>query len=90
MGHIPRAVHPATYLMVCSGRCGVVSIGVKSNFPQQFSQEVALMETPKAPDAAGEMTLIGKLVVIKGELSCSEDLYKEGHVEGSIDPKETA
>jgi cytoskeletal protein CcmA (bactofilin family) len=46
------------------------------------------METPKAPDTArGEMTLIGKSVVIKGELSCSEDLYIDGQVEGAIDPK---
>jgi cytoskeletal protein CcmA (bactofilin family) len=46
------------------------------------------METPKAPDAArGEVTLIGKSVVIKGELSCSEDLYIDGQVEGTIDAK---
>jgi cytoskeletal protein CcmA (bactofilin family) len=46
------------------------------------------METPKAPDIArGGMTLIGKSVVIKGELSCSEDLYIDGQVEGTIDPK---
>jgi cytoskeletal protein CcmA (bactofilin family) len=46
------------------------------------------METPKAPDAArGEVTLIGKSVVIKRELSCSEDLYIDGQVEGTIDPK---
>jgi len=45
------------------------------------------METPKVPDAAGEMTLIGKSVVIKGEISCSEDLYIDGEVEGIIDPK---
>ncbi len=46
------------------------------------------METPKAPDnARGEMTFIGKSVVIKGELSCSEDLYIDGQVEGTIDPK---
>ena len=46
------------------------------------------METPKAPDTArGEMILIGKSVVIKGELSCGEDLYIDGQVEGSIDPK---
>ena len=46
------------------------------------------METPKAPDTAGaEMTLIGKSVVIKGELSCGEDLYIDGQVEGTIDPK---
>ena len=46
------------------------------------------METPKAPDTArGEMILIGKSVVIKGELSCGEDLYIDGQVEGTIDPK---
>ena len=46
------------------------------------------METPKAPDAArGEMIVIGQSVVIKGELSCSEDLYIDGQVEGTIDPK---
>jgi cytoskeletal protein CcmA (bactofilin family) len=46
------------------------------------------METPKAPDTArAEMTFIGKSVVIKGELSCSEDLYIDGQVEGTIDPK---
>ena len=28
------------------------------------------METPKPPDTAPEITLIGKSVVIKGELSC--------------------
>jgi len=46
------------------------------------------METPKAPDAArGEMIFIGQSVVIKGELSCGEDLYIDGQVEGTIDPK---
>ena len=46
------------------------------------------METPKAPETArGEMIVIGKSFVIKGELSCSEDLYIDGQVEGSIDPK---
>jgi cytoskeletal protein CcmA (bactofilin family) len=46
------------------------------------------METLKAPDITrGEMTRIGKSVVIKGELSCSEDLYIDGQVEGTIDPK---
>jgi cytoskeletal protein CcmA (bactofilin family) len=46
------------------------------------------METPKTPDTArGEMTLIGKSIVIKGELSCGEDLYIDGLVEGTIDPK---
>ena len=46
------------------------------------------METPKAPETArGEMTLIGKSIVIRGELSCGEDLYIDGEVEGVIDPK---
>src|SRR6266852_2895881 len=71
-----------------SARCGVASIGVKSTFPQQFSQEVALMETPKVPDTArSEMSLIGESVVIRGELSCSEDLYIGGQVEGAIELK---
>ena len=38
------------------------------------------METPKT-----EFAHIGKSVIIKGELSGSEDLYIDGHVEGSIE-----
>ena len=34
-----------------------------------------------------QMTYIGKSVVIKGEVSCGEDLYIDGQVEGSVDPK---
>jgi len=34
-----------------------------------------------------QMTYIGKSLVIKGELSCGEDLYIDGHVEGTVDPK---
>jgi len=46
------------------------------------------METLKAPDTTrGETTRIGKSIVIKGELSCGEDLYIDGQVEGTIDPK---
>jgi cytoskeletal protein CcmA (bactofilin family) len=46
------------------------------------------METPKVPDTARtEMSLIGESVVIKGELSCSEDLYIGGQVEGAIELK---
>jgi cytoskeletal protein CcmA (bactofilin family) len=46
------------------------------------------METPKAPATPrGETTLIGPSMVIKGELSCGEDLSIEGQVEGTIDPK---
>ena len=46
------------------------------------------METTKAPETPRvETTLIGPSMVIKGELSCSEDLYIDGQVEGVIDPK---
>ena len=45
------------------------------------------METPKPPHTASEMTLISKSVAIKGEVSCNEDLYIDGQVEGTIDPK---
>jgi cytoskeletal protein CcmA (bactofilin family) len=46
------------------------------------------METTNLPGVAHErMTLIGKSLVIKGELSCSEELYVDGEVEGVIDPK---
>jgi cytoskeletal protein CcmA (bactofilin family) len=46
------------------------------------------METPKAPETPrGKTTLIGPSMVIRGELSCSEDLYIDGQVEGVIDPK---
>ena len=38
------------------------------------------METPKT----AEFAHIGKSVIIKGELSGSEDLYVDGQVEGTI------
>jgi cytoskeletal protein CcmA (bactofilin family) len=44
------------------------------------------MEAPKPPDIAG-MILIGKSFVIKGQFSCEGDLYIDGQVEGSVDPK---
>ena len=44
------------------------------------------METPKSPDTArADLANIGKSVVIKGELSGSEDLYLDGQVDGSIE-----
>lgn len=46
------------------------------------------MEIGKTPDyVRGEMANIGKSVVIKGELSGSEDLFIDGQVEGSIELK---
>ena len=44
------------------------------------------MDTPKPLDPSrAETAHIGKSVVIKGDLSGSEDLYFDGEVEGSID-----
>jgi len=39
---------------------------------------------------AREVAQIGKSVIIKGELSGSEDLYLDGEVEGSIELKQNA
>ncbi len=44
-----------------------------------------MVEIPKSFDARNEMAHIGKAVVIKGELSGSEDLYLDGEVEGNIE-----
>lgn len=43
------------------------------------------MDTPKFNDSRTELAHIGKSVVIKGELSGSEDLYLDGEVEGTIE-----
>src|SRR4051812_36362629 len=43
---------------------------------------------PRAQTFGRDMVNIGKSVVIKGELSGSEDLTIEGHVEGRIDLKD--
>jgi cytoskeletal protein CcmA (bactofilin family) len=43
--------------------------------------EAKAMDAPKT----GDFAHIGKSVVVKGELSGSEDLYVDGNVEGSIE-----
>jgi cytoskeletal protein CcmA (bactofilin family) len=44
------------------------------------------METSKPTDSArSEVAHIGKSVVVRGELSGSEDLYLDGEVEGSVE-----
>lgn len=45
------------------------------------------IETPRT-DYRAEVAHIGKSVVVKGELSGSEDLYLDGEVEGSIELRE--
>lgn len=48
-----------------------------------------MMEAPRAMEATrNEIAHIGKSVLVKGELSGSEDLYLDGEVEGSIDLRE--
>jgi cytoskeletal protein CcmA (bactofilin family) len=48
----------------------------------------SFMETPKISDSyRADVAHIGKSVLVKGELSGSEDLYLDGEVEGSIDLK---
>lgn len=45
------------------------------------------MEAPKGENYRADVAHIGKSVLVKGELSGSEDLYLDGEVEGSIDLK---
>src|SRR5512144_2867783 len=49
------------------------------------SKEARPMEIPKSHETRSEVAHIGKSVVIKGELSGSEDLYLDGEVEGTIE-----
>jgi cytoskeletal protein CcmA (bactofilin family) len=49
-------------------------------------KEVGPVESPKpVNEYRGEVAHIGKSVVVKGELSGSEDLYLDGEVEGSVE-----
>ncbi|MGI9103041.1 MAG: bactofilin family protein [Terriglobales bacterium] len=51
-------------------------------------KETRPVEYPKPNlDARTEVAHIGKSVLVKGELSGSEDLYLDGEVEGSVDLK---
>lgn len=55
--------------------------------PVVAPKEVRPMETPKTESFRADVAHIGKSVVVKGELSGSEDLYLDGEVEGSIELK---
>jgi cytoskeletal protein CcmA (bactofilin family) len=50
-----------------------------------IKKEIAPMETPKPENFRADVAHIGKSVLVKGELSGSEDLYLDGEVEGSIE-----
>ena len=49
------------------------------------AREVRSVETPKMENYRSDVAHIGKSVIVKGELSGSEDLYLDGEVEGSIE-----
>src|SRR3954464_4392535 len=46
---------------------------------------VRTVETPRMENYKSDVAHIGKSVIVKGELSGSEDLYLDGEVEGSIE-----
>src|ERR1700685_2777384 len=54
---------------------------VNSRRTEREERKAQTMDAPKA----GEFAHIGKSVVIKGELSGSEDLYVDGNVDGKIE-----
>src|SRR5258707_5851071 len=58
--------------------------------PPAAAPTVTVKETPARPSDPfrADVAHIGKSVLIKGELSGSEDLYLDGEVEGSIDLRE--
>src|SRR5437868_14189617 len=59
------------------------------NVMNAATKEVRPMEIPKSNDNyRADVAHIGKSVLIKGELSGSEDLYLDGEVEGNILLKE--
>lgn len=45
------------------------------------------MEAAKPSSDIAGMILIGKSFVIRGQVSCDGDLYIDGQVEGSVDPR---
>ncbi|HUS19548.1 MAG TPA: polymer-forming cytoskeletal protein [Terriglobales bacterium] len=57
--------------------------------PPEIKKEFRPMEPVKSADSfRADVAHIGKSVLVKGELSGSEDLYLDGEVEGSIDLQE--
>jgi cytoskeletal protein CcmA (bactofilin family) len=53
-------------------------------------KEVRPVESPKSHDMRSDVAHIGKSVIIKGELSGSEDLFLDGEVEGTIELERNA
>ena len=55
--------------------------------PAPAAAPLAMKEQPKTevPQKMADIAHIGKSVIIRGELSGSEDLFLDGEVEGSIE-----
>lgn len=65
------------------------SATVPVTHPPEIKKEFRPMEPLKSADTfRADVAHIGKSVLVKGELSGSEDLYLDGEVEGSIDLQE--
>jgi cytoskeletal protein CcmA (bactofilin family) len=81
----------ATLVSVGSGGSGMWKSRKEDEIPAATpsvlnSQEVRPVETPKpVNEFRAEVAHIGKSVLVKGELSGSEDLYLDGEVEGSVE-----
>jgi cytoskeletal protein CcmA (bactofilin family) len=66
------------------------SSGASTSAPVAAAARPALTPTRPAESFRAELAHIGKSVLIKGELSGSEDLYLDGEVEGSVDLKQNS
>jgi cytoskeletal protein CcmA (bactofilin family) len=69
-------------LFLGEGPTLIADYGLKSKFANFPGESMA--------DTTREVAHIGKSVVIKGELSGSEDLFLDGEVEGSIELKQNS
>jgi cytoskeletal protein CcmA (bactofilin family) len=70
-----------------SSTAGVGAASAQSAAPARQNAMPASPQ-PRAEAFRAEMAHIGKSVLIKGELSGSEDLYLDGEVEGSVELKQ--
>lgn len=78
---------PATGMPGTSPAPSPTPITSASN-PTPASRPTATAPSRPAENFRAEMAHIGKSVLIKGELSGSEDLYLDGEVEGSVELKQ--
>jgi cytoskeletal protein CcmA (bactofilin family) len=80
-GKACRAVRALRIVVAVSGFPALLS---KTSIPEQTGTDPVVPGARPMSTPASGLAQIGKSVVIKGELSGSEDLYLDGQVEGSI------